>query len=77
MEISKAKNQTVRLFLPKNGDRLCIDISVIDLPFLRGIFNQNFIPLEIYEEKIPIKKYLPFIKKKYKYLVYEFKDCKG
>lgn len=74
MEFIKAKNQTARLFRPENGDRLCIDISGINLPFLWGIFNQNFIPLEIYEKKIPIKKYLPFIKKKHKYIVYEFKE---
>ena len=75
VEFVKAKYDFSRLALLNNGDRFKIDVSTLDLNSLWFIFNQNFIPLGVCEKKIPIRKWLPFIKKTHKYIVFEFQGC--
>lgn len=73
-EFINAKKGFPRLACLQNGDRFHIDVLAIDTTILWFIFNQNFIPLGVCEKKTPIRKWLPFIKKTHKYIVFEFWD---
>lgn len=71
MEFKKRNNNLPRVYLPEKGDIFAIDIMTLDFFHFKQICEQ-FMPIRIEEKKIPIKKWLPFIKKKRRYVVCEF-----
>lgn len=71
MEYEKGCNNLPRVYLPEKGDIFAIDIMALDFCRLKLICEQ-FEPIRVEEKKIPIKKWLPFIKKKRRYVVCEF-----
>ena len=72
MEFKKGRNNLPRVYLPEKGDIFSVDMSALDLMALNLIYTQQFKPIKIEEYKRPIKRWLPFIKKRHKYVVCEF-----
>ena len=75
MEFEKGQNNLARVYLPEKGDIFAIDIMALDFSHFKMICEQ-FMPVKIEEKKIPITKWLPFIKKKRRYIVCEFTGSK-
>lgn len=71
MEFKKGQNSLPRVYLPEKGDIIAIDIMALDF-FAFKLICEQFKPIKIEEKKVPIKKWLPFIKKKHRYVVCEF-----
>lgn len=71
MEFKKGQNNLARAYLPEKGDIIAIDIMALDFLAFKLICEQ-FKPIRMEEKKIPVKKWLPFIKKKHRYVVCEF-----
>lgn len=71
MEFEKGQNNLARVYLPEKGDIFAIDIMALDFFHFKMICEQ-FKPIRVEEKKIAIKKWLPFIKKKHRYVVCEF-----
>lgn len=71
MEFKREQNNLARAYLPKKGDIIAIDITALDFLAFKLICEQ-FKPIRVEEKKIAIKKWLPFIKKKHRYVVCEF-----
>jgi len=71
-EFYKSNNRSVRAYELKKGDRFSVAVSALDLMTLTLLFNQEIVATDIKEARIPIRKWLPFINKKVKYVEFAF-----
>lgn len=71
-EFYKSNNCLARAYELKKGDRFSVAVSALDLIALTLLFNQEIVATDMKETRIPIKKWLPFIKKKVKYVEFAF-----
>lgn len=72
IEFFRSNNNLIRACELKKNDKFSIAMSALDFTTLTMIFNQQIVPTEIKDVKVPIKKWLPFIKKKVKYIDFTF-----
>ncbi len=71
MEFKKGQNNLTRVYSPQKGDIISVDIMALNFLAFKLICEQ-FKPRRVEEKKIAIKKWLPFIKKRHRYVVCEF-----
>lgn len=71
MDYKRGQNNLTRVYSPQKGDIISVDIMALDFLAFKLICKQ-FKPIRVEEKKIAIKKWLPFIKKKHRYVVCEF-----